>query len=210
MKNKIIVGLGVSLVVTVGGCSAPQAETGKQAMKETLASVMMSDDTGCMSLPTEQFGRYLGDWDIEDWQLSSEDGKTWVPGKGARWNFKCVGDGIAVQDFWMHNSGGSGTNLRIYNAESESWDVVWTATGLAGTVRINAKEAENGDIVMTYVYPEKNPDERIIFYPPNEDGWDWIKQVDYDGGGNWVGVYKIKATRRNAAKAGIDDVTASE
>jgi hypothetical protein len=33
--------------------------------------------------------------------------------------------GIAVQDFWMPNAGGFGTNLRTYNPDTESWTDVY-------------------------------------------------------------------------------------
>ena len=50
----------------------------------------------------------------------AQAGSGWGPGTGARWIFSCVGDGIAVQDFWMPNAGGFGTNLRTYNPDTES------------------------------------------------------------------------------------------
>lgn len=143
-----------------------------------------------------QFGRYVGDWNIKDETLSKTDGKTWEEGKGARWNFTCVGDGIAVQDFWMPNGGGKGTNLRIYNPETESWDIVWTATGAPGTMNINAKQQEGGEILMNILSPVQNPPRRIIFWPPTDEGWGWTMQMDLSSNGSWTDVYRIKATRR--------------
>jgi len=63
------------------------------------------EDNACMDGPMAHFGRYVGDWKIEDESLA-QDGSAWGPGQGARWIFKCIGDGTAVQDFWMPNSGG--------------------------------------------------------------------------------------------------------
>lgn len=156
----------------------------------------MDKTDGCSTGPMAQFGRYVGDWDIQDWSLDKTDGKTWNDGKGARWNFTCVGDGIAVQDFWMPNDGGKGTNLRIYNPETESWDIVWTATGAPGTMNIIAKKQEGGEILMNILSPEQNPPRRIIFWPPTEDGWDWSMQMSFDEEKTWNDVYKIKATPR--------------
>jgi len=44
---------------------------------------------GCMEGPLEQFGRYIGDWKIEDESLA-QDGSAWGPGAGARWIFSCL------------------------------------------------------------------------------------------------------------------------
>lgn len=171
-------------------CSSQAADTAN------LDSVLMTETSGCLEGEVEQFGRYLGDWDIRDWQLSRTDGKTWEEQQGARWNFTCVGNGIAVQDFWMPNAGGFGTNLRIYDAETESWNIAWTATGAPGMTRINAFEDENGNIVMKHVHPPQNPLRKITFFPPTENSWDWQLEMSTDEGKTWNAVYKIKATRR--------------
>jgi len=65
-----------------------------------IADIGMEKSEGCLNGPTEQFGRYLGNWNIQDWQLSREDGKSWVEQKDARWHFTCVGNSVAIQDFW--------------------------------------------------------------------------------------------------------------
>lgn len=167
-----------------------------------LDSVLMDKTEGCMTGPVAQFGRYIGDWDIADASLSREDGTSWVPGSGARWNFTCVGDGIAVQDFWMPNgpdgnpAGRVGTNLRIYDPVSEQWEIAWTATNAPGFMHIQASEDASGNIVMHIVRPEQDPPRRIIFFKPDENGWDWIMEISNDGGESWTGVYKIRATRR--------------
>ena len=173
-----------------------------QADEGALESVLMDETGGCMTGPVGQFGRYIGDWDIADEGLS-QDGKVWSPGNGARWNFTCVGGGIAVQDFWMPNGAdgapppGVGTNLRIYDAKKESWDIAWTATGSPGFSHIGAKQDASGNIVMHYISPEQNPPRRITFFPPTEAGWNWLLEMSFDKGENWTAVYKIKATPRS-------------
>jgi len=177
------------------------ASSSVQADKPNLDSVLMAENTGCMTGPMEQFGRYIGDWTIEDQSLS-KDGQTWSAGTGARWHFACVGNGIAVQDFWMPNgkaggpAPGVGTNLRIYDAKAGRWDVTWTATNTPGLSHIRAAEDETGNIVMHYVTPEQNPPRRITFFPPTSEGWHWALEMSFDGGTTWTTVYKITATRR--------------
>ena len=171
------------------------------ALNEGLDDVLMSETEGCMVGPMAQFGRYLGDWDIADEGLQ-QDGKTWAPGNGARWNFTCVGNGIAVQDFWMPNGAegspppGVGTNLRIYDPEKEQWEVTWTATRAPGQTHIRAKQEADGSVMMHYVSPEQNPPRRIIFFPPTEEGWNWVMELSFDNEKSWTPVYKISATPR--------------
>lgn len=169
---------------------------------EDLSSVLMDKDAGCKTGPVVQFGRYLGDWNIADEALSP-DGKTWSPGAGARWNFTCVGNGIAIQDFWMPNptsanpEPGVGTNLRMYEPETGDWNVAWTATKTPGFTHIRAKQDEAGNIVMLYVEPKPNPPRRITFFAPTEAGWDWVLELSYDDEQTWTPVYKIIATPRS-------------
>ena len=152
-------------------------------------------DNDCMAGPLAEFGRYVGNWDIQDWSLS-KDGTSWTEGKtGTKWNFVCLGGGTAVQDFWHPANGGYGTNLRIYNNETKSWDIVWTAKALNGFTHINAVKNESGNMVMSYVSPVQNPPRRITFMAPDENGWDWKMEMSFDGEKSWVPVYKIRATK---------------
>lgn len=152
-----------------------------------------SDD--CMTGPLAEFGRYVGNWDIQDQNLS-KDGKTWTDGKaGTKWNFACLEGGTAVQDFWHPAKGGYGTNLRTYNTETKSWDIVWTAKGLNGFTRINAVKDDGDNMVMSFVSPAQNPPRRITFMKPTDDGWNWKLEMSFDGEQTWVEVYKIKATK---------------
>jgi hypothetical protein len=159
----------------------------------TTASAGDEESNACMEGPMAQFGQYIGDWKITD-EAFAQDGSGWAPGKGARWIFKCIGDGTAVQDFWHPNGGGYGTNLRSYNPDTETWEIVWTATSLNGLTHISAKAQDDGSIRMDYVKPEQNPPRRITFLPMTESGWDWVMEMSFDGGENWTAVYKITAT----------------
>lgn len=154
---------------------------------------LKSDKSACMEGSIAQFGRYIGDWKIED-EAFARDGSGWNPGNGARWIFSCVGPGVAIQDFWMPNNGGFGTNLRTYNPDTESWEIVWAAVSVDGMNHISAKQNDEGDIVMEFVTPVQDPPRRIIFFAPDENGWRWSQQWSFDGGETWVDVYRMKAT----------------
>jgi len=151
-------------------------------------------EAGCRHGPLVQFGQYLGDWRIEDSRLSQETGE-WEPGQGARWIFTCLGDGTAIQDFWIPFDGPVGTNLRTYHDETESWDIAWAIKGVPGFAHIVATQNIGGEIVMEYDSPVPNPPRRITFYPVNDEGWNWKLEFSFDGGDSWTEVYRIKATR---------------
>lgn len=151
------------------------------------------NDAACMQGPLEQFGRYIGDWKIEDQQLS-KDGTEWSAGPGARWIFSCLGDGTAIQDFWLPPDGSVGTNLRTWNADADKWDIAWAINVTPGFAHIEARQDEQGNIVMSYVSPIPSPLRRITFYSPDENGWDWQLEFSTDGGETWSAVYKIRAT----------------
>lgn len=159
-------------------------------------TIPVGSKSACMEGPMAEFGQYIGDWDIADSQLS-QDGSEWTDGAGARWNFVCIGEGTAVQDFWMPNDGPVGTNLRTYSQATESWDVAWTIKGMPGPgfTHISAKSQEDGRIVMTFISPVPDPLRRITFFPAKADGWDWTLEMSTDEGENWREVYKIKASR---------------
>ena len=157
-------------------------------------AIPFADESACMEGPLAQFGRYIGNWDIKDSQLS-QDGSEWTAGAGARWNFVCVGNGTAIQDFWIPTEGDVGTNLRTYNSETDSWDIAWAINSQPGFAHIQAKQDENGNIIMQYKSPLPDPQRRITFFPPDENGWNWKLEFSFDGGENWSDVYRIQATR---------------
>ncbi len=180
--------------IALGSTSAYAQE--KRLVETPLAAVGMGQTEGCLTGPMAQFGRYIGDWNMTDWTLSP-DGKNWTQGKGARWNFTCVGNGIAVQDFWMPAGGGQGTNLRIYDPKKESWDIAWTAKASPGFSHITAKQDQAGNVVMHYVSPKQTPARRITFFAPEADGgWNWHLDISTDGEKTWRTVFRMKAARR--------------
>ena len=156
-------------------------------------AVPASAGEACFDGPVAQFGRYVGDWKIEDETLA-KDGSGWGPGNGARWIFKCIGDGMAVQDYWYPNTGGFGTNLRTYNPDTGSWEIVWAARAQKGLMHISAKQNDDGNIVMDIISPEQDPPRRIIFFEPDANGWNWAMQWQLNGSSTWTDVYRIKAT----------------
>ncbi len=171
------------------------------ATAQEFDSTAMNKVDGCMSGPTHEFGKYIGDWNILERRLD-QDGK-WTEHTGTKWNFKCVGNGIAVQDYWLPANGTAGTNLRVYNPSTKSWDIAWTATLTPGLARINAVQHDNGNMVMHYV-TEITPKRRITFFPPHKNGWAWQMEIDLEGRG-WTKVLELIASNPedNLLKSGL-------
>lgn len=167
-----------------------------------LASAALAEESGlpfgnteaCMEGPLAQFGQYIGDWQIEDSQLA-QDGSGWAPGDGARWIFTCLGNGTAIQDFWLPANGSVGTNLRTYKPDTGTWEIAWAVDKLpAGFAHIRAKQNDAGNIVMHYVAPLPTPLRRITFFPADASGWKWALESSNDDGETWREVYRITAT----------------
>jgi len=166
-----------------------------------LASVVVADDDAlpfgnteaCMEGPLAEFGQYIGDWKIEDSTLA-QDGSGWSDGEGARWVFTCLGNGTAIQDFWFPANGAVGTNLRSYNPDTDSWEIVWAVDKLPGLTQISAKLDEAGNVVMHVNKPLPNPLRRITFMPADASGWKWKLEFSTDEGESWFEVYRISAT----------------
>lgn len=163
------------------------------ACTAAVAEPEVPEPNACLDGPMAQFGRYVGDWKITDEALA-RDGSGWGPGKGARWIFECIGKGTAVQDHWMPNGGGYGTNLRTYNTDTGKWEIVWAATLQKGLMHISAELQDDGSILMDIVSPVQDPPRRIIFFEPDEGGWSWVQQWSMDEGETWFDVYRIRAT----------------
>lgn len=151
------------------------------------------DPEACLEGPLAQFGRYIGDWKIED-EVLSKDGSAWSPGGGERWIFECIGGGVAVQDYWLPANGNFGTNLRTYNPDTAQWEIAWAATQQNGLMHLRAAMDADGNIVMDIISPPQDPPRRIIVFAPDAEGWDWVQQWSFDQGATWVDVYRIRAT----------------
>ncbi|NNF17740.1 MAG: hypothetical protein HKN70_13430 [Gammaproteobacteria bacterium] len=156
---------------------------------------VFGDDTGCMEGPMAQFGQYIGNWNIRSSGLA-QDGSGWSDGPEAQWDFTCLGNGTAIQDFWKPAGSPVGTNLRTYNSASGSWDIAWAVGGQPGFAHISATQQDNGEIVMTYISPPQDPPRKITFFPAQANSWKWKLEFSFDGGTTWTEVFRINATRR--------------
>ncbi|MEM8826832.1 MAG: hypothetical protein AAGD40_07925, partial [Pseudomonadota bacterium] len=119
---RVILTIGLA-VTTVSTPLYAQAEDQQSA--SVFANPVKGDSAAqsaaCRAGPMAAFGRYLGSYDFEDAQVAADG--TWREGEGGQWDFHCIGEGVAVQDFWRPKAGGFGTTLRMYNVEADAWDI---------------------------------------------------------------------------------------
>lgn len=146
----------------------------------------------------EQYGQFVGRWTCipasqqADGEWKEFDARpTWV------WHY--VLEGRAIQDVWIPDPEKSppgatmGTNLRVYDAENDRWDMVWTTETLGGFQQFTAK-MRNGEIVMRGDIAEgPRPAHlaRITFHNISDAHFDWKYEASAPGDGE---TWQLQAT----------------
>ncbi|WP_156777240.1 hypothetical protein [Erythrobacter sp. NAP1] len=148
----------------------------------------------CRDGNTSAFGRYLGDWVFDD-SMITEDG-TWQEGPGGEWDFHCLGNGIAVTDFFRSRTGVFGMTVRMVDPETGKWDIIYTGEGSQAMNQLTGELQEDGTIVMHYKTPAFDPMRRITFTPIIDDSFTWMLAISRDEGETWQDVYRMDARRR--------------
>ncbi len=145
-----------------------------------------------------QFEFLIGDFSIAShiWQVDK-----WSPprpGPKARWNGHYGLGGMAIVDEWYDPDPAHdpmaprGINVRIYDAASSQWKMMWVATGAAQVQDLRA-EMRDGVLTMWQVYPTRE-DFKAEFIVEDADHW---HRISYrrDAAGDWAPQYKLAATR---------------
>ncbi|HKJ17500.1 MAG TPA: hypothetical protein VJ984_09145 [Xanthomonadales bacterium] len=141
----------------------------------------------------DQYGQLAGTWKCtpasrqpDGSMLESDFRPTWI------WTY--VLNGAAIQDIWIPDpaapagGGGMGTNLRVYDAEQDAWEMVWTTESLGGFQKFSAKMTDgnmvmNGDLPAG-AFPAHMA--RITFHNIQPDHFDWKYEASAPGDGqNW-------------------------
>lgn len=155
----------------------------------------------------KQFGRLVGSWRCTGENLQ-QDG-TWKKTPGvSTWDWYYVLDGYAVQDVWRPDTEANpqavqGTNLRTFDPESGTWEVVWTTQNVP---KIDFYRAGYRDDEM-HIYAERAATQafpghlmHITFHNVSEDHFDWrYESSGLTDGQNWREVARISCDREAAA-----------
>lgn len=152
---------------------------------------------------TEHWGRLAGEWDcITEARLPSGN---WVKVGKAKWLWKYILDGFAVQDLWFQkwidlratlasvNRDVVGTNIRMYLPAEDRWEAVWLTNGKNTTSRFEAISDEE-KIVMTGEHAQGGL-ARITFFNITQDNFDWKSERSQDEGASWTETLRIHGKR---------------
>lgn len=141
----------------------------------------------------EQFGQFAGTWTCTPGNRQPDGTFKDAPFK-PKWIWSYALNGTVIQDIWKPNVENAppgsvmGTNLRVYDPESDAWEMVWTTETLGGFQTFESK-MEEGNMVMrgdlpAGAFPAHMV--RITFHNISENYFDWSYEASAPGDGeNW-------------------------
>lgn len=166
-------------------------------MQEFIKALVCNSKSNIIPEKHNLFGRFIGEWDFE-----------WIDNKGTEderhivgeWIFHWILEGTAVQDLFICPSrkerltnyqpdAAYGTTVRMYNPDTEMWDILYTELGAA--TQLEARW-ENNKIVQTVV-GDKNL--RWVFSEITRTSFHWQRMVYQSD--KWVSEADLYAVRRN-------------
>ena len=146
-----------------------------------------------------QFGRLAGTWACTTEQRQPDG--TWKAGPGtATWTWFYTLGGLAVQDIWEPVTGAVGTNLRVYDAAEDAWQIQWVTGALTKFQHITAK-ADGENIVMHSDAPAAGPipahASRTTFFDIAADKFEWKYEATKLGTDtNWTEFSRLHCSKR--------------
>jgi len=148
-----------------------------------------------------QFGQLVGVWSCSSEQRGPDG--TFTPGKNlATWSWFYTLGGRVVQDIWEPQTGPAGTNIRVYDAKSNTWRIQWTTGAMSDFQAITA-QAVDDTIVMRTDSPAggKFPAHtvRITFFDMTADKFEWKYEAGAPGtDGPWQEQSRLHCTKTRA------------
>lgn len=136
-----------------------------------------------------QFGQLVGQWSCAG-ENRNQDG-SWTPNPApARWDWYWVLDGYAVQDVWQPGTSAPnaplrvGTNVRLYDAKQQQWNIIWGTAAQSFWENITAKWQD--DRMVMSMQRAKGPvfaahAVRITFFNITDDKFDWTYEFAQPG-----------------------------
>lgn len=128
------------------------------------------------------FGKLIGSWQID--YIESDNHRA-IKGE---WHFSWVLEGMAIQDVIILPDYEYGTSLRIYNPNTNAWDIAYGYTG--NIIRLEAKKQDD-KIVLTYLSDERR---KWIFTKIEDTCFHW-ENVTVKDNGEWYIHAEIYAER---------------
>ncbi|WP_455673435.1 hypothetical protein [Phocaeicola sp.] len=165
-------------------------------MKEFVKALVCECKSNIIPERHNLFGCFVGEWDFEWIDHSDTADERHVKGE---WIFQWILEGTAVQDLFICPSrkerltdyqpdAAYGTAVRMYNPDTEAWDILYTELG--GAIQLEARR-ENDNIVQTLA---GNKDMCWVFSEITRTSFHWQHLVCRDG--KWVAEADLYAVRR--------------
>jgi hypothetical protein len=149
------------------------------------------------------FGQFIGEWEFDWYGYEPNQEKQHEKGE---WIFSWVMEGRAIQDLWIipernrRNkpglpNGEYGTTLRFFNKKANVWNVVWAGPIKNRFNTFEARQIEEGIIVMEEI--GDNEDKMTwIFSEIQKDSFRWKSIITADDDKNWKLVQEMKVKRK--------------
>ncbi len=205
MKTELYIGSWVILLLLIGGsaCTSRDAVAPEDTTPENSSSSQWEPRVSSLHLDappeTYHFGQFVGSWSIQDETLQADG--SWLEGEEAEWIWYYILDGFAIQDDWIaparhlpagENGRQYGTNLRIYNPQTDAWELAWLSN-TGKTVDVYDATGTAEEVIMTRTLPNGRG-QRITFFDITPSSFEWKMEVEQPDT-TWQEVYRIHATR---------------
>ena len=180
------------------GCALLSSNPSQAQQNSTSRNKVHADAPPAMKVLTQLFG----DWDA--FSVSRNRDGTWSNDTiQAEWRWYSILDGHAIQDDWLKfvETDGSapelvivGTNIRIYNAKENRWDMAWIDSN---NHKLLTFTAENGDNTVTMSGQNAAGREtRNTFFDISANEFHWKQEWTFDDGASWLVVSKMHCVRQ--------------
>ena len=151
----------------------------------------------------QQFGQFVGSWSCRS-SRRDRDGNWQADGWESKWTWYWVLGGHAIQDVWdvppASPAGASlGTNLRIFDAATGTWQMVWTNTRMSSFDYYEAVGGD-GEVIMTGEIPARGGrpphSAKITFHDIAPGSFEWRYEASLAGSdGPWSEQVRISCRR---------------
>lgn len=148
-----------------------------------------------------QFGQLVGTWTCTSTKRNAKGGFDTLPGQST-WSWFYTLDGRAILDVFEPPKGSAaavGVNLRVYNENTNTWQLAWTTGALKAIDGFTAK-AEGDNVVMRGERAARAPfpahSARITFHNISATSFSWVYEATAPGGSAWKPFSRIQCTKK--------------
>lgn len=166
-------------------------------MDEFVEALICKSKSNIIPKAQNLFGTLIGEWDFEWVDNHGTDKERHIKGE---WIFSWILEGMAIQDIFIcpsreerinnrQSDAEYGTTIRIYNPQSEAWDIFYGCTG--ESTRLQARK-EGEMVVLTEVVSQKM---KWVFSEIRENSFHW-RNMRTEDGVTWKVQGELFASRR--------------